>query len=153
VNKVVCEDNFGDGMFTSIMSKRMHERNVRVSIEGIKVYNNKNLRILEAIEPILSVNKLIVHIRVVEDNNAIYDALGGEYSLFTQMSTIIKDVKMVHEDSLDSLGACIMEIPSVASVSEEIANNQRALSDRLAFVRSLTANKYPNKKMNSTDNY
>ena len=102
VNEVIVEANFGDGMFTKIMSPifaKIHP----CAITEVKHTKQKELRIIDTLEPILMRHKLIVNQGVIESDYRRYEQ-GQAYSLIYQMTRICRDKNAIaHDDRLDAV--------------------------------------------------
>ena len=125
VNSVVVEENYGDGMFTALL-KPIMAKVYPCALEGIKVHGQKELRILEALEPVIQGHKLVVDRRVVEEDLAV-DL--PAYSLFWQMTRLTRDRNALeHDDRLDALSIAVAYFQSAVEVDEQQAA-QGALAD------------------------
>ena len=111
VNKVVVEGNYGDGMFSELLKPILYPIHPCI-IEEVKHHTNKELRIIDTLEPVMARHKLAVSRYVIEkDYKTSYlapkDANGkarDAYSLFYQMTHINRDKGcLVHDDRLDAL--------------------------------------------------
>ena len=102
VNEIVVEANFGDGMFTKIMSpifSKIHP----CAITEVKNTKQKELRIIDTLEPVLMRHKLIVNQSVIENDYRRYES-GQTYSLIYQMTRICRDKNAIaHDDRLDAV--------------------------------------------------
>lgn len=102
VNEIVVEANFGDGMFTKLMSpifSKMHP----CAITEVKNTKQKELRIIDTLEPVLMRHKLIVNQSVIESDYRRYES-GQTYSLIYQMTRICRDKNAIaHDDRLDAV--------------------------------------------------
>ena len=102
VNEVIVEANFGDGMFTKIMSPifaKIHP----CAITEVNHTKQKELRIIDTLEPILMRHKLIVNQSVIESDYRRYEQ-GQAYSLIYQMTRICRDKNAIaHDDRLDAV--------------------------------------------------
>lgn len=111
VNHVLVESNFGDGMFTALLKPVMAKIHP-VEIEEVRHNIQKERRIIDTIEPILSSHRLIVDRKLVEDDYASTQGLPHEkalkYQLFYQLSRITSmKGALVHDDRLDVLSMAI----------------------------------------------
>jgi hypothetical protein len=103
VNKVLVESNFGDGMFTKLLlpvMTRIHP----CTIEDIRHSKQKELRIIDTLEPLLNQHRLVIDkTLVVADRES-----EPEHQLFHQLTRITRDRNALsHDDLLDALaGAC-----------------------------------------------
>ena len=111
VNKVIVESNFGDGMFTALLKPVMSKIHP-VEIEEVRHNIQKERRIIDTIEPVLSSHRLIVDRRLIEEDFASTQHLPPEkalkYQLFYQLSRITRlKGALVHDDRLDVLSMAI----------------------------------------------
>lgn len=102
VNEVVVEANFGDGMFTKVMTpifSKIHP----CSITEVKNTKQKELRIIDTLEPVLMRHKLIVNRSVIENDYRRYET-NQAYSLIYQMTRMCRDKNAIaHDDRLDAV--------------------------------------------------
>lgn len=102
VNEVVVEANFGDGMFTKVMTpifSKIHP----CAITEIKNTKQKELRIIDTLEPVLMRHKLIVNRSVIENDYRRYET-NQAYSLIYQMTRMCRDKNAIaHDDRLDAV--------------------------------------------------
>ena len=102
VNEVVVEANFGDGMFTKLMTPIFNKIHP-CTISEIKNTKQKELRIIDTLEPVLMRHKLIVNQSVIEQDYKVYESRQA-YSLIYQMTRICRDKNAIaHDDRLDAL--------------------------------------------------
>jgi hypothetical protein len=103
VNKVVVEKNFGDGMFLQLL-KPVMEKIYPVSLEEDSAVGQKELRIIDTLEPLLNQHRIVI------DPNVIKTDLTQEtqHSFQYQLTRLTKDRGCLqHDDVLDALaGAC-----------------------------------------------
>jgi len=111
VNKVVVEKNMGYGAFTEVwlpVLRKHHE----CAVEDDFVTGQKELRIVETLEPVIARGSLIVNRAVVdEDRDACSRYPAAQrmlFSLFHQMSKITRDRGCLnHDDRLDALEGAV----------------------------------------------
>jgi hypothetical protein len=105
VNHVIVESNFGDGMYTKLLTPIM-ARHHRCLVEEVRHSTQKEMRIIDTLEPVMSNHRLVVDQRVIEaDFNSAKDV---KYSLFYQMTRITKDRgALIHDDRLDALAMAV----------------------------------------------
>ena len=102
VNEIVVESNFGDGMFTKIMTPIFNKIHP-CSIQEVRNTKQKELRIIDTLEPILMQHRLIVNRSVIEDDYKVYERQQN-YSLFYQMTRLCRDKNaLAHDDRLDAV--------------------------------------------------
>lgn len=102
VNEVVVEANFGDGMFTKVMTP-IFTKIYPCVITEVKNTKQKELRIIDTLEPVLMRHKLIVNKSVIENDYRRYET-NQAYSLIYQMTRICRDKNAIaHDDRLDAV--------------------------------------------------
>ncbi|MDP3869935.1 phage terminase large subunit [Phenylobacterium sp.] len=103
VNAVTIEDNFGDGMWGQLFAPVLAGV-WPCSVEGFKSKGQKELRILETLEPIVQQHRLVVSREVVEQDLRDMEEFGVNYSLFYQFTRITKERQsLAHDDRLEAL--------------------------------------------------
>ena len=102
VNEVVVEANFGDGMFTKVMTPIFNKIHP-VAIQEVKNTKQKELRIIDTLEPVLMRHKLIVNKSVIENDYRRFET-NQAYSFIYQMTRICRDKNAIaHDDRLDAV--------------------------------------------------
>lgn len=69
VNLVKIESNFGDAMFTQLLRPHLAKHHP-CAIEEERVARQKELRIIETLEPVINAHRLIVDRGVIDDDEA-----------------------------------------------------------------------------------
>jgi hypothetical protein len=106
VNYIVIEANFGDGMFTKIFSPVLAQYN-KCSIEEVKHSKQKEMRIIDTLEPVINTHRLVVDESLVR---ADIEQAKNEtaYSLLYQLTRITRDRgSLKHDDRLDALSIAV----------------------------------------------
>lgn len=111
VNKIVIESNFGDGMFGQLL-KPVLKVEYPCTTEEVRHNIQKEMRIIDTLEPVMNQHKLVVCRSVIEDDFKAAQDLPSEqrlkYQLFYQMSRITKDRgSLAHDDRLDALSIAV----------------------------------------------
>lgn len=102
VNEIVVEANFGDGMFTKVMTPIFSKIHPCV-ISEVKNTKQKELRIIDTLEPVLMRHKLIVNKSVIEQDYRRFET-NQAYSFIYQMTRICRDKNAIaHDDRLDAV--------------------------------------------------
>lgn len=102
VNEVIVEANFGDGMFTKVMTPIFNKIHPCVITE-VKNTKQKEQRIIDVLEPVLMRHKLIVNKSVIENDYRRYET-NQAYSLIYQMTRMCRDKNAIaHDDRLDAV--------------------------------------------------
>lgn len=126
VNHVIIEANFGDGMFTRLLEPVMAKIHP-CKIEEVKHSKQKELRIIDTLEPLMNSHRLIVDQSLVE--REVNRAINGDsedhivYSLFYQMTRLTRERgSLKHDDRIDALAmACRYWVDAVAQDADERA--------------------------------
>lgn len=107
VNMVLIESNFGDGMFTELL-KPFLKKIYPVTTEEVRHSKQKELRIIDTLEPVMNQHKLIIDPKVIQKD---YDSVqhhppekAQRYMLTYQMTRVTKQRgALAHDDRLDAL--------------------------------------------------
>jgi len=130
VNKIVVESNFGDGMFTQLLKPHV-TRVYPCEIEENHVTAQKELRIIDALEPVMNQHRLIFDQKTIQDD---YDSARASYSpdkapqymLFYQLSRLSKERgSLRHDDRLDALAQGVNYFLDYLDVNQEFQKNER----------------------------
>lgn len=105
--EVYIEDTWGDGMFSKLLAPFL-TRTYPCTIEGMKSNKQKELRIIETLEPVMQQHKLVVSQELLkgdqENYNGYSEDKSHQYQLFYQMSRITKDRgSLVKDDRIDAV--------------------------------------------------
>ncbi len=111
VNQVIIEANFGDGMYQALFEPVLNKIHP-CSVEEVKHSTQKERRIIDTLEPVISRHKLIVDKRVIEDDYRTaqqYDADNKfTKTLVYQMTRVNYDRgALKHDDRLDALAIAV----------------------------------------------
>ena len=111
VHKTLYESNYGDGMFGSVI-KPYFDKEYPCTIEEIKVKGQKEARIIDILEPVLTQHKLVVDASVIEEDLQVSQKRDGEfastYSLMYQLSHLTRDRgSLAHDDRIDALSIAV----------------------------------------------
>jgi len=126
VNTVVIESNFGDGAYLAMLQPYLDDQGV----EEVRSIKQKELRIIETLEPIMNQHRLIVDKKVFEEDREVK----GEYSLSYQLTHVTRERDCLrHDDRLDSLEMLISHMMEYLAVNEDrgLAKHQDDLDDEL----------------------
>jgi len=111
VKSVVIEANFGDGMFTQLITPYF-TRVYPVEIEEVKHTRQKELRIIDTLEPVMNQHRLVVDREVVnwdyQSTKDLPPEVALKYQLFYQMTRITKERgALSHDDRLDVVSIAV----------------------------------------------
>lgn len=107
VGTVVIESNFGDGMFTKLFTPVLLKHH-KCKIVEERHNRQKELRIIDTLEPVMNSHRLVVDRSVIEadlkSTEDKPDEVRLSYQMFYQMSRITKERgALAHDDRLDAL--------------------------------------------------
>lgn len=150
---VLIEKNYGNGAFqqiwTPFLNKATAEVGHKVGIEEVWESGQKELRIIDILEPIISSNRLIMDPALLEQDWASVQKYPTErratYSIFFQIARLTRDKgSLIHDDRLDALaGACRYWVDALSLDAARVAakvkneNYARLMSDPLGNGRKL----------------
>lgn len=104
VNDILIESNFGDGMFTQLFRPYL-ARIYPCNVEEIRHSKQKELRIIDTLEPILNSHRLVVDKSLVVNDLKTDDR---NHQLFYQLSRVTRDRNALkHDDLLDALAGAV----------------------------------------------
>jgi hypothetical protein len=110
VNDIVCEENYGGGMFTQLLKPHVHKLCKARFIEQEDINwstGQKELRIMDTMEPLLQSHRLVVDRRVIEDDLKVQEDT-QKYSFVYQMTRMQRTKgALANEDRLEAVAmAC-----------------------------------------------
>jgi len=128
VNSVEIEANFGDGMFTRLITPVILKKH-SCKISEVKHSVQKEKRIVDTLLPIMARHRLIVDQQVIASD---IEVLGRDYkySMLYQLTHITRDRgSLRHDDRLDCLSMGVAHFVAASQVDEQKATE--AYKDRL----------------------
>lgn len=131
VSLIKAEDNFGDGMFTKLLTPFI-TRTYPCTIEEIKSSKQKELRIIDTVEPALQQHRIVLDkalvLRDQENYNKYPEDVYNQYQLFHQLTRITKEKGALAKDDRADVFAM-----AVAHWMEEMdRDTQKAEADHKA---------------------
>lgn len=105
VNKVVIESNFGDGM-TSALLQPVLNAIYPCSIEEIRNSKQKELRIIDTLEPLLNQHRLVIDYTALKNDieYSLQDTQNTYYSMVFQLTHLNRERgSLIHDDRLDAI--------------------------------------------------
>ena len=114
VKEVFIEKNYGNGAHMAML-RPLFEKHYPVDLKDDNSVGQKEIRIIDVLEPLLSSHRLVVTPEVVQDDMkslAIYPIEQRmRFSLFFQLAHITRDKDcLVHDDRLEALAAACKQI-------------------------------------------
>ena len=132
VNLVLVEKNFGNGAYTEALRGAMNAQGVLCQIEEVWSSGQKELRIIDALEPVIGSHKLLLDRRIldhdVESTQKYPIEKRSTYQFLFQMARITRDrSSLIHDDRLESLSQGVTYLIKRISVDadSEIAKKKR----------------------------
>jgi hypothetical protein len=106
VKVILIESNFGDGMFAQLL-RPVLGRIYPCTIEETRSTSQKEARIIDTLEPVMSSHRLVVDPKVIEQDFKT-SADDPKYGLFYQMTRLTKDRNsLAKDDRLDALALAV----------------------------------------------
>lgn len=104
VNEVVIEGNFGDGMYTRLFEPVLKKIYPNCGITEVKSTGQKELRIIDTLEPVLGNHKLCTTPECILKDYKTVPEGDFKYAMFYQLSHITRDRgSLIHDDRLDAV--------------------------------------------------
>ncbi|WP_018868268.1 MULTISPECIES: phage terminase large subunit [unclassified Thioalkalivibrio] len=125
VNIVQAEPNFGDGMFLELFRPHLQRHHACRLEEGPRVSQQKERRIIDILEPVLTQHRLVVDEALIKKD--FDSAPEAKYGLFYQMTRLTRDRgSLAHDDRLDALsGAVAYWVDQLGRDTEKAAQSHR----------------------------
>jgi hypothetical protein len=147
VNDVTIEDNMGHGAVTNMYRGEIKRQGLVIGAEGIYSSGQKEVRILNRLNPIMQRHRVVLHWSVLEEDLRLCRAMangGREYSLFYQMQNLTTQKDSIpHDDRIETLSAAVFLHAAVLAqdegqeaekrrqaVSREFLNNPMGYDDK-----------------------
>ena len=131
VSEVYLEDNFGQGMLEPLLRPVLERLFVRAedagperpawscSIETVRASTQKEIRIIEALEPVMNQHRLVIAPDVIENQD-----------LQRQMTRITRQRDCLpHEDELEALAMCVWAWQDILHVDPNISAERSRASE------------------------
>lgn len=140
VHEIVVESNFGDGMFEQLLRPHVARIYPCTVVEHRVPNRQKELRIIDTLEPVMNQHRLVVDPKIVERDVASTKDYPPEKALkmqlFYQLSRITKDRgALAHDDRLDALAGAVGYLVEMMGRDEDELMEQRDLEQKLAQIR------------------
>lgn len=144
VNEVIIESNFGDSMFTALI-KPYFKKHHPVKITDVRQSKQKELRIIDCLEPLLNQHKIIFDRNVIEEDRHVSAEVSEEkrlhYQLFYQLSRVTRDKNSLrHDDRLDALATACQHWVDYMSRDADQAMSEREARDIDVLLKSFETN-------------
>ncbi len=129
VNFIRIEDNFGDGMWTELFKPILFKHH-RTTVEAEKVHGQKELRIIDTLEPVMSSHRLVIDPKLVTEDYEDQNLAGGteyaqNYMLFYQMTHITAERgALPHDDRLEALAGAVRYWTEQMAADDELKRDE-----------------------------
>jgi len=149
VNKVIAESNFGDGAYLRMLETKLIEAEYDVETEDVRAVNQKEVRIIDTLEPLLNQHRVVVDRRAIEKDFEKTSA----YSLTYQLTHLTKIAKcLTHDDTIDVWELGIRDLVEFMSRGDKPAL-QRNADDVAKKIQEIAMNGlFPHLQQNRTVN-
>ena len=142
IDTLLIEKNWGGGMFTKMLEPHLRRISPMTGIDEVNVTGQKEVRIIEALEPLVNQHKLIV-----DKDTLDKDKQGNIINSFTyQFSKITKERESLRaDDRLDSLANGVIYMIEHMSDNEEFGMEKYREDegkDNLDFTLSMFDNRH-----------
>jgi hypothetical protein len=140
--KVYIERNYGGGSHCSML-KPLFSKEFPVEIEEVWETGQKELRIIDVLEPVITSHRLVISPEIVREDvrstNIYAAAIAQTYSLFYQMAMITRDKGCLrHDDRLDALAGAVRAIVDSIDYDTEALIKARKEQEGLDFIKQWT---------------
>ncbi len=144
VNDIDVEKNFGFGAFASAWRPILQDTYKKAGksncprIEDVWESGQKELRIIDTLEPIMGRHRLIVHEDIIDYD---YESVSKypidqreSYKFFHQMAKIsVEKGALIHDDSIDAVAGSVRKWVDLISVDEKKRIEQKTTDENIAF--------------------
>ncbi len=146
VNEIFCEANFGDGMFNSLFAPVL-QRLYPCTLDEYKVLGQKELRIIQKLEPVLNQHRLVLD-KECAIHNSTPDAGGSAIrSGLYQLSHLTKDRgSLKHDDRADILAEAVGYWIERLDVDQKDAETKHSDKMKWAAIDEWAATIHKNKR-------
>jgi Holliday junction resolvasome RuvABC endonuclease subunit len=129
VKEILVESNLGLGMFSELL-KRYLGVIYPCSVEEVRHTKQKEVRIIDTLEPVLNQHRLMVDTNVITEDIRTTECYPGEtrsqYQLFWQLTRITKEKNSIrHDDRLDALAMAVQYFTESMALTEKKAMDSR----------------------------
>ena len=144
VNRIDVEKNFGYGMFASawrpilLNTYQANGHSGCPAVEDVWESGQKELRIIDCLEPLMARHRLIVHEDIIDydvESTSRYPIDQREsYKFFHQMAKISREKgSLIHDDSIDAVAGSCRYWAEMVAVDEKKRMASKETDDNVAF--------------------
>jgi len=146
VNSIDVEKNFGYGAFAAAWRPIIHNVYKKAGLSGCPAIEDvwesgqKELRIIDVLEPVMARHRLIVHEDIIQydvESVTRYPIDQREsYKLFHQLAKISRERgSLKHDDSIDAVAGSVRKWVTMLAVDEQIRMSQKETDENIEFFR------------------
>lgn len=129
IRRVVVETNFGDGMFEKLLQPTMIRYCGPVQIDSKRSSGQKELRIIDTLEPIVYNHRMVIDTRVAKN-----------MELMTQYTRITRDRgSLRHDDRIEALAGACAELSNLVVLDPEVRAQEIEEAQKLAMAKQWVA--------------
>lgn len=141
IKEVWFEQNFGNGAFKSMIAPYFQKKH-KCKLEEHWATGQKELRIIDTIEPFLSSHRLVIHPDAIDSDLKTVEQYATNaqktYSFLFQTSMITRDKDcLVHDDRLDALQGAIFQISQQLDFDNETEMQRRRAQEQKDWLEKL----------------
>lgn len=121
INTIVIESNFGDSMWAELFKPILYKIH-RCQIDEFRAKGQKEIRLIETIEPLLNQHKLIFDYELIKNDiiMARENPQNLQYSLIHQLTHLSSDRNSLkHDDKVDALSIALNYFKERMSIDED----------------------------------
>ena len=124
-NQIDIEQNFGNGALRQVWTPKLLKVH-KCAVEDVWESGQKELRIIDILEPMIGSNRLVVDISLLDRDYQSLSKYSADkrftYSLFFQLARITRDAgSLLHDDRLDALaGSCRHWVDNLALDQDKV---------------------------------
>ena len=146
VNSIDVEKNFGYGAFAAAWRPVLHSEYKKAGLNGCPAVEDvwesgqKELRIIDCLEPIMARHRLIVHEDIIDydvESVTRYPIDQREsYKFFQQLAKVSRERgSLIHDDSLDAVAGSVRKWVDMVAVDEQVRCAQKETDENLDFFK------------------
>ena len=137
-NIVIIEQNFGHGAHAAAL-KPLFIKHYPVEIEEVHVTGQKELRIIDCLEPVISSGRMVISPQVLIDDWEMTAQYPTEkrvlYSFLHQLAMITRDKGcLAHEDRLDALASAVRHVVGQLDYDTKIVQDAKKIRQDLELL-------------------
>lgn len=129
IRRIVVETNFGDGMFEKLLQPTMIRYCGPVQIDSKRSSGQKELRIIDTLEPIVYNHRMVIDTRVAKN-----------MELMTQYTRITRDRgSLRHDDRIEALAGACAELSNLVVLDPEVRAQEIEEAQKMAMAKQWVA--------------